>query len=71
MLRIPWTVQQTKISISNEIQEPVRRSVLWQRLIPGCFGHVTRREVGHLEKGILCGEISGKKRERKISNQVV
>ena len=61
MLRIPWTARRTNISIVNEIQEPVRLRILYERRFPGYFGHVTKREVGNLEKDISLGKVQGKR----------
>ena len=61
MLRILTSARRTNISIVNEIEEPVRLSILWERRILGYFGHVTRREVRKIEKDILLGKAPGKR----------
>ena len=61
MQRIPYTIRKTKFSIVNDIQEPVRLSVLCERRILRYFGHVTSREFDNLEKDIQLGKAPGKR----------
>ena len=48
------------LDVINEIQEPVRLSVLSERRIPEYFEHVTR-DVENLEKDILFGKAQHKR----------
>ena len=60
MLRIPWTARQTNVSIVNELDVPIRLSVLCERCKLEYFGHIMRREDGNLEIDIVFGKASGK-----------
>ena len=59
------------ISIVNEIQEPVRLSVLCERRILEYFGLVNSTEGSNLERDILFGKAPVKESERKIFDQLV
>ena len=48
MLRIRWTAKRTNVSIINDLDEPIRLSVLWERRETGYFVHIRRREDGNL-----------------------
>ena len=63
MLRICWTARQTNVSIVNELDEPIRLSVLCERRKLGHYGHIMRRKDGNLEKDIPFDKASGR-RER-------
>ena len=61
ILSILWTASRTNVSIVNELDEPIKLSVLCEKCKLRYFGHIMRREDDNLEKGILFGKAPDRK----------
>ena len=68
-LKIPWILRRKNKSIIEELEEPVRLSVLSEKPIMRYCGHMARRNEENLNKDTIWRS-TWFKRKRKISYQM-
>ena len=61
LLRLPWTVRRSNMSILKEINPGCSLEGLMLKMKPQYFGHLMRRDDS-LEKTLMLGKIEGKRR---------